>query len=265
VPRQSGYHGRPIRAERGVTQGDIISPIIFNIVVDAVVRHWQTTTYADSVHSIFYADDGWLASTSAERLQSSIACLTDLFRRVGPNMNAVKTKAFISNNGVAVTRLSTPAFSRKQRGGSGDTYSARKRRRVTCEQCGTTMQDRSLAKHLLRVHGQYHRIAKRRKVLDEARRDPILYCVSVPGNTTVACPVELCEGRARTRDQLCSHFVYRHPRDIIHIDEDGPEPLPRCARCDMFVPTEFLLRHYSTRRCQEGTERKRKLVWNWKI
>jgi Reverse transcriptase (RNA-dependent DNA polymerase) len=37
VLRQGGFHGRPIRSGRGVTQGDPLSPIIFNVVVDAVV------------------------------------------------------------------------------------------------------------------------------------------------------------------------------------------------------------------------------------
>jgi Reverse transcriptase (RNA-dependent DNA polymerase) len=39
VPKQGGFYGRPIRSERGVTQGDPLSPIVFNVVVDAVVRH----------------------------------------------------------------------------------------------------------------------------------------------------------------------------------------------------------------------------------
>ena len=37
-----GYYGTTFRGERGVTQGDPLSPIIFNVVVDAVVRHWVT-------------------------------------------------------------------------------------------------------------------------------------------------------------------------------------------------------------------------------
>ena len=40
VARQSGYHGEPFKATRGVTQGDIVSPTLFNIIVDAVVRYW---------------------------------------------------------------------------------------------------------------------------------------------------------------------------------------------------------------------------------
>lgn len=31
---------QPFEATRRVTQGDIISPTIFNLVVDAIVRHW---------------------------------------------------------------------------------------------------------------------------------------------------------------------------------------------------------------------------------
>jgi retron-type reverse transcriptase len=37
VPKQGGYFGKPMKSERGVTQGDPLSPIVFNVVVDAVV------------------------------------------------------------------------------------------------------------------------------------------------------------------------------------------------------------------------------------
>ena len=43
-----GYYGKAFKGARGVTQGDLLSPTIFNVVVDAVVRHWleglQNTT-----------------------------------------------------------------------------------------------------------------------------------------------------------------------------------------------------------------------------
>jgi hypothetical protein len=41
VARQQGYYGTPFQSERGTTQGDIISPTIFNIVIDAV-RDFRT-------------------------------------------------------------------------------------------------------------------------------------------------------------------------------------------------------------------------------
>jgi hypothetical protein len=34
VVRQGGYHGEDLKAEQGVTQGDIPSPTMFNIIVD---------------------------------------------------------------------------------------------------------------------------------------------------------------------------------------------------------------------------------------
>ena len=39
VAEAGGYYGPAFQGSRGVTQGDPISPTIFNIVVDAVVRH----------------------------------------------------------------------------------------------------------------------------------------------------------------------------------------------------------------------------------
>ena len=82
VAKQSGYFGNPFDATRGVTQGDIISPTIFNIIADAVIRCWLATVSEDDTdasdglgHNItaraalFYADDGLVASPDPEWLQ----------------------------------------------------------------------------------------------------------------------------------------------------------------------------------------------------
>ena len=37
-----GYFREPLHGERGVTEGDPPSPTILNVVVDAVVRYWET-------------------------------------------------------------------------------------------------------------------------------------------------------------------------------------------------------------------------------
>ena len=39
VARAGGYYGEAFKGYRGVTQGDPLSPTIFNVVVYAVVRH----------------------------------------------------------------------------------------------------------------------------------------------------------------------------------------------------------------------------------
>ena len=40
VKRAGGYYRTALGGERGVTQGDPLSPTIFNVVVDAVIWHW---------------------------------------------------------------------------------------------------------------------------------------------------------------------------------------------------------------------------------
>ena len=39
VARARGYYGAAFWGERGLTQGEPLSPTIFNVVVDAVVQH----------------------------------------------------------------------------------------------------------------------------------------------------------------------------------------------------------------------------------
>jgi hypothetical protein len=90
VARQSGYHSSPFSVRRGVTQGDVISPTIFNIVVDAVVCYWlQRTSLAASqdtsdqsqleVSAAYYADDGILCSHDSDQLQSGLDLFVELF------------------------------------------------------------------------------------------------------------------------------------------------------------------------------------------
>ena len=40
VARESTYNSAPFKGSRGVTQGDPMSPTIFNVVVDEVIHHW---------------------------------------------------------------------------------------------------------------------------------------------------------------------------------------------------------------------------------
>ena len=42
VAKAGGYFGRPFKGYQGVTQGDPLPPMIFNGVLDAVIRHWVT-------------------------------------------------------------------------------------------------------------------------------------------------------------------------------------------------------------------------------
>ena len=103
VARAGGYYGKGFKGGRGVTQGDPLSPTIFNVVVDAVVRHWLTIAVTETEKSrergregrhqaaLFYADDGMLASSDPQWLQWVFTQLVGLFYRVELNTNSGKT------------------------------------------------------------------------------------------------------------------------------------------------------------------------------
>ena len=48
VALMGGYYGVTFRNERGVTQGGPLLPTIFNVVVDAVVRHWEALVVGET-------------------------------------------------------------------------------------------------------------------------------------------------------------------------------------------------------------------------
>ena len=102
-----GYYGTPFKEFRGVTQGGLLSPNIFIVVVDAVLRHqgginiggdgtrrrWYRGFWAGRawVGSVFYAEDGLLASMRETRLQTVFDTLTQLFDHVGLHINVAST------------------------------------------------------------------------------------------------------------------------------------------------------------------------------
>ena len=73
VARAGRCYGTAFWGERWVMQGNSLSPTIFNVVVDAVVRHWATGVITDSEArgelgqegrhqaALFYVNDGMVA------------------------------------------------------------------------------------------------------------------------------------------------------------------------------------------------------------
>ena len=91
VARAGQYYGTDFKGERGVTQGDPLSPTIFNVVVDTVVRQWLLLATQEAERrgergrerrhqaALFYADDGMIASTDPRWLQWAFTILVGLF------------------------------------------------------------------------------------------------------------------------------------------------------------------------------------------
>jgi exonuclease III len=267
VIRQCGYHSGAFPVGRGVTQGDIPSPIIFNMIVDTIVRYWVSEVLEDEdaaidggagwleISALFYADDGFLSSHNADKLQKSSDFLVELFHRMNLDANKIKTKSMVCLPGSVQGHISGSAYDRRMQG-EGETYEIRKRRRVQCSQCDKTLAYASLSNHLLRQHGMQLRVIELSNSPDI--NPPMKYQVSFPLYCqSIACPAQDCPGTATTRGNLRRHFMFKHPMDDIVIEEEGP--LPRCANCAMFIPYSVLAsRHTHTWQCKQGTELKHK-------
>jgi hypothetical protein len=87
---------------------------------------------------------------------------------------------------------------------------------------------------------------------DAPGHQPAEYRVSFPKILTrVVCPVSGCSGNASSWTNLCRHFTYWHPHDVIVILEEGR--LPQCKLCGMHVPMPALAGgHRNSAFCREG-------------
>ena len=138
VERAGGYYGKGFKGGRGVTQGDPLSPTIFNVVVDAVVRHWVTLAVTEAETrgdwgregrhqaALFYEDDGMLASSDPQWLKWEFTKLVGLFDRVGLNTNTGKTVSMTCRPCTAAGNRSEEAY-RSIMAGEGPTFRERKR------------------------------------------------------------------------------------------------------------------------------------------
>ena len=161
VCRASGYYGRVFQSERGVTQGGPLSPTIFNLMVDAIVREWvfqmeQAGFNAADIRviaAVFYADDGLIAARDPTLLQDAFNLLTALFDRVGLETNDTKTEAMVFLPGRIRTCLSEDAYLSRL-----DTLhrESRKAGKVECHICRKKFGKQCLASHLATQHGVFH-------------------------------------------------------------------------------------------------------------
>ena len=95
VLRQGGFYSDPISVERGCTQGDTDSPIIFNLVIDAVLRKWKSVQEERKSRACFYADDGLIENKDAGKLQEHLNILIEYFEMFGLKTNEIKTKYMV--------------------------------------------------------------------------------------------------------------------------------------------------------------------------
>jgi hypothetical protein len=167
----------PFTAYRGVTQGGPLSSLIFNVVVNAVVREWlhQTLdneaardglTMAQSATRMvsFYVDDGVLSARDPVWLQSTLDVLITLFEQVGLKMNTKKTQVMTCIPGKIRESLSKEVYHDSRLGLLPSTD--QKRLHVKCDICGERLQASSLQSHLKMQHDVYRSFILNRELTE---------------------------------------------------------------------------------------------------
>ena len=138
--RQKDFFGTTFKSHRGVTQGDIISPTIFNIMIDAVVRVLEQEIKKReksivTTSQIFYADDGYIAGVDECRVQETMNDAVLLFERLGLYINCEKTKLMVGDIGKLQTQISKEAYDRRVTG-RGKVYELRMTKKLIVQYAG---------------------------------------------------------------------------------------------------------------------------------
>ena len=102
VANAGGYFSPPFKGHHRATQGYPLSPNVFNVVVDAMIRHFATVMapmeagaevlreMIQKLVDFFYVYNSVVASPRPEMLQRAFNVLTDLFNRSCLNINVRK-------------------------------------------------------------------------------------------------------------------------------------------------------------------------------
>lgn len=266
--RAQGRYGPVFKAGRGVTQGGPLSPKLFNVMVDAVVREWLRIVLGDEYTmpemeidgvarlftALFYADDGYIASSDEETLQRSVDVLTGLFDRVGLKTNVDKTKVMTCVDARIRVRQSEESYIRSRAGYVSERDWSR--RRVECDKCGKELSAASLNGHLAEVHGVFRSRVLGREFVLEDDRDPVTFSAHRSANGRFFCPAPECQNSLdsfRTAWSLRVHFNRRHPRDSV--DVEGSGVFPKCRLCNMQADPRLASVHEESNFCREGRER----------
>ena len=92
--------GRQFPIKRGVKQGDVLSPLLFNAGLEHAMRKWKLRIQHCGLHcghnelltNVRYADDLMLYARSDTDLASMVECLVEELAAVGLTFNTSKTK-----------------------------------------------------------------------------------------------------------------------------------------------------------------------------
>jgi hypothetical protein len=166
VCRASVNYGTSFQAERGVTQGGLLSAKLFNVLVDAVAQEWMRELREGSMLepneidclmatflAIFYVNDVYLASRDPDFLQRALDIIVNLFTHIGLKTNVQKMQMMIWTPGRICIQLPEDSYAWMHGGmtlsGEWESWI------VVCRQCNALVQVSSLCGYLAEQHDIY--------------------------------------------------------------------------------------------------------------
>jgi len=90
-----GEMSESFEIKTGLRQGDALSPVLFNLALEQVIRDMKDSRSMELVGNrtlLAYADDIVIMGESQEQIVSSTYKLIDASQRIGLKMNEDKTK-----------------------------------------------------------------------------------------------------------------------------------------------------------------------------
>ena len=254
VLRQAGFYSGKIDVSRGCTQGDVDSPIIFNIIVDAVLRTWKSSENYRQSSACFYADDGLLQHHDHVALQNDLDRMIELFGKFGLKPNASKTKFMIFRGAPAPRAKTQIEYNKMIRTRNNTSFAAtgeeRRKLKTNCPICGQILTNASLKRHM----DSKHPTNNNNKYVCREAKDKGAYTMTFRKGKVNKCPVPQCIGGGRDKFGIYRHFCLIHPEANIVIEEDGV--LPKCQICGMRVSGD-LDKHQNSFTCKLGASRRR--------
>ena len=251
-------------------QGGLISPTIFNVVVDIVIRTWLAMTVEDQRVShdglevnfrrclgFLYANDGIVGSRDADWMQHSMKVLAGLFQWYGLSANIAKSLTMTYQPSALRLGMSEEAKALKFTG-VGHSYRMRIQRRIPCPECGFELTAGSMMAHRRRMHGTEPGIDWSRLTGSQTEHQPQVYFVRFPQSTKrCPCPFPGYPGSSRMHNGLHSYFNSQYWGYRIRILEKHPNPLPKCNRYGSQFPEGRLNTcHYVLKKCKQVKEKR---------
>jgi ferredoxin len=261
VPRLARCFGSEVSTERGVKQGDVTSPLFFNLMIDAILRAVEVMMTAEIGPHVkptlnFYADDGRLGGDDPALLQSYLDKFLELFAATGLEVNAIKTVSMTSRPNFRWPAHKIGAYNRRLSGEPVE-FEARLTVLEECEVCARTMQHRCLKRHMKEYHSEVMNFEPPSLYSPSpARRGPRHFNVTWnEDDEMVDCPVPLCEKVCPSQSNMRLHFSYRHYDQTLSVNGDT-RSYEKCELCMMYAQPANMAKHQDSEFCRLGNTRR---------